>query len=295
MGLTKWTLGSWTAYMGEPASPDPYGCVWLATFEDGWRTPPPPRIERVVRPRRHGEIDPGRTWLAARTVELRGFVEAPNHEALAAAGERFAALLADGLLTDLVVDEDGAIKVAAARLNDAPGFTLIHPSLATWTLPLLMPDPLRYGAASPEGEEITISTGLPVAGVGLTVPMTAGPLVIEEGGTEGRIQLTNNGTAATRPRFRIDGPVTNPRIEHPTTGRTLTFMVNLAAGSYLDIRPLTGEVVLNGSVNARNFLTNTSAPVSSVVMPTGPNEIFFRALSSPGGASLTVAFRPAYY
>jgi hypothetical protein len=294
MGLTVWTIGSWSAYLGFPATPDEYGCTWWATQEDGWRTPPAPRIERTVRPRQHGEVDPGRVWLPARTMELRGLVEAPDHDALAAAGDRFGALLADGTLSTLLVDEDERVLSAQTRLADAPTFTLVHPRLATWVLPLLMPDPLRYSAGNGDGGETSATTGLPEAEVGLPVP-AAVPWVIFEGGTSGRLVMENFGTAPTKPTFRITGPVVNPRIEHATSGRVLSFSTTLGATDTIDVYPATGEVLLNGSVNARSYLATGSSPVTAISFPPGVNEIYYRALSSPGDSSMTVTFQSAYF
>jgi hypothetical protein len=290
MGVTSWTIGGWTAYMGFPAPADEFGCTWWATVEEGWRTPPAPRIERVVRPRRHGEVDPYRTWLPARTVDLKGLVEAPDHAGLAAAGDRFAGLLAHGYLATLVVDEDGDVRQADTRLADAPEFVMIHPRLATWTLPLLMPDPLRYAA----GTGTIATTSLPAAEVGLVVPITV-PLVISVGGTSGRVVLDNLGTAPTTPSFRITGPVVNPRIEHATTGAVLAFVTALGASDYIDVYPATGEVLLNGAENARGALAVGSSPVTSISFPVGSNEVYYRALSSSGGSTLTVSFRSAYF
>lgn len=294
MGLTTWTIGAWTAYMGFPPTPDGDGCVWWATVEDGWRTPPAPRIDRVVRPRRDGEIDPVKTWLPARSMDLKGLVEAPDHATLAAAGDRFSALLADGLLHTLVVDEDGDVRQVGARLADSPEFVLVHPRLATWSVTMLMPDPLRYASAADGSGETTGTTSLPSAAVGLTIPSTV-PWVISVGGTSGRLALDNLGTAPTRPEFHILGPVVNPRIEHSTTGRVLAFVTALDDGETLDILPATGEVLFNGSENARGTLTSTSSPVSAMTFPPGTNEVSYRALSSAGGSTLTVNFRSAWF
>ena len=290
MGLTTWTISGWTAYMGFPADPDAFGCTWWATVEEGWRSPPSPRLSRVDRPRRHGEVDPGQAWLPGRTMDLKGIVEAPDHPTLAAAGDRFAGLLADGNLATLVVDEDGIIRQADARLGDAPTFDLVNPSLATWTLSLLMPDPLRYGS----GDAQSASTGLPAAAIGLTVPSTV-PWVFASGGTSGRLTLTNSGTAPTRPEFTITGPVVNPRIEHSNSGRVLDFATTLGSTDSLLVRTDSGEVLLNGTENARNALSNASSPVTSVVFTSGDNEVFYRATSSTGGSALTVTYRNAYY
>ena len=448
MGLTTWTIADWTAYTGFPADPDAFGCTWWANVEDGWRIPPAPRLTRVSRPRRHGEVDPGQAWLPGRTMELSGVVEAPDHTALVDAGERFAGLLADGMLTTLVVDEDGAVRQADVRLADQPTFDLATPRLAAWKLPLLMPDPLRYGAGDPQ----VITTGLPSAVVGLTVPLVIGapanqlaetasgfetgmtwinggnatvtqqatnprtgsnsmrietvsagdatalldtgaagtdftavagqdywlywgvktgltsrtvqmnvdwydstptlistttvavtdttsyqfsqsvvtapagtvgyelrvktiggvnterhyvddaffgPVVgleFDEGGTaSGQMSVVNVGTAPTRPDFVIAGPVINPRVEIASAGKVLSFVTTLGAADTLTIRTATGEILLNGSTNARNALDPTSAPVTSVLFPPGLSQVFYRASSSSGGSVLTVTFRSAFF
>lgn len=290
MGLTTWTIAGWTAYMGFPAVPDGDGCTWWATVDDGWRTPPAPRLSRVTRPRRHGEVDPGRTWLPGRSVELKGLVEAPDHPTLVGAGERFAGLLAAGSLSTLVVDEDGVVRQADARLADQPTFAPVTPNLAAWSLPLLMPDPLRYGS----GEPVSASTTLPAATVGLVVP-SAVPWVFGAGGTSGGLVVANTGTAPTWPEFTILGPVVNPRIEHATSGRVLSFTTELSASDTLTVRTATGEVLLNGAENARNAVSSDSSPVTSVVFDVGLNEVFYRAVASAGGSFLTISFRAAFF
>lgn len=292
MGLTKWTVDGWTAYQGYPWVDDAYGCAWLVETEQGWRGRPAPRRERVTRPRRRGEYA-STGWGSARLVELGGRVLAPDHATLVAAAERFAAILADEAATyPLVVDEDGLIRLANVQIADQFQVDLVNPTLGTWSLPLIAPDPVKYSATADGGGAQSTATALPAATVGLVVPVVM-PAVVSVGGTDGTVHLTNDGTTYTWPVLEIAGQVDNPRVEHPTTGRVLEFATSVGAGETLTVDPAAGTVLL-GTANRYGTLTAASSPLATFVLPPGPNDLAYRAQASAGGTTLTVRWRHAY-
>ena len=59
----------------------------------------------------------------------------------------------------------------------------------------------------------------------------------------------NQGSAATWPRYRLDGPLTDPEgfEHHDGPAVKLTYTVN--AGKWLDVLPERGEVLLSGTAS----------------------------------------------
>ncbi len=290
MGLTTFTVDGWTGFLGYPWTTDDYGCDWHVKAETGWRGSPAARIDRVNRPRADGEIDPGQAWLGARVVELTGTVVAGSHAQLAAGMEQFSSVLAGGSLTTLTVVEDGSARQALVRRADSVETSWTSPISAAWSLTMLAPDPLKYDTIQTQ-----VSTGLPAASTGLTVPAVV-PWVVSAGGTSGTVTFSSAGTAPTKPTFTIVGPVTDPRIEHATTGRVLAFTgLTLGVGDTLVIDTVKGTVLLNGTVSRRGYLAAGSSTVASFSFASGFHQVAYRALSSPGGSSLTATFRAAWW
>ena len=106
------------------------------------------------------------------------------------------------------------------------------------------------------------------------------------------------GDAPTWPRFRIDGPITNPQILNQTTGQRVALNYDLGDTEYLMIYPEYGQVLLG------NTLTS-SAPVDRYgaydfqvsdwwqLVP-GNNDVRLIAAAYSGDAQLTVYYRHAW-
>lgn len=106
--------------------------------------------------------------------------------------------------------------------------------------------------------------------------------------------VLNQGDAPTWPRFRIDGPVTNPTMRNNTTGLQFTLSYTLAAGEFLIVDANAKTVLLGGTASrysayAANFTVNTWW----ALMP-GNNDIRLLPFAYGTGAQLTVFYRHAF-
>jgi hypothetical protein len=65
----------------------------------------------------------------------------------------------------------------------------------------------------------------------------------------GKACVTNAGELATWPRFRIQGPITNPSIQNTLSAQTIRFICALVAGQYIDVYadPLAPAAVIDQS------------------------------------------------
>ncbi|RMH71870.1 MAG: hypothetical protein D6683_14265 [Actinomyces sp.] len=150
----------------------------------------------------------------------------------------------------------------------------------------------QFAATDPriyDDTQSTDSTSLPTSGTGLTWPLTW-PLNWGAVGTSGSIFATNAGNFEAPVTIRLDGPVTNPRIENVTVGRTIELDITLNAGEYLEIDTQARTVLLGGTASRYSSLTTTSQWWD---LAPGTNEVRFRA-STPTAATMTLTWRSAW-
>lgn len=152
-------------------------------------------------------------------------------------------------------------------------------------------DPLIYSGD-------LLSTGaipLPVQAGGLLVPFTIPFLV---GGTllGGSAELTNAGTAPTAITFRIDGPVSEPRVTVQSPGedpRSLTFHLDIPAGQFLLVDSGARTCFLQGLPQASRRGQVTAEPDWPLNFP-GTNTIRFTAAEQTAG-TLSVSSRSGWW
>lgn len=105
----------------------------------------------------------------------------------------------------------------------------------------------------------------------------------------GSVYVTNVGDAPAWPRFRIDGPVTNPRIRNETTGQELRLTYTLIAGEYLIVDTKDATIKLAGTADrysAYDFVNSTWWQLQP-----RSNDIRFLPFAYSSGAQLTVLWR----
>ncbi|MEU6475338.1 hypothetical protein ABZ858_00335 [Streptomyces sp. NPDC047017] len=107
--------------------------------------------------------------------------------------------------------------------------------------------------------------------------------------------VVNDGKAGAWPSVRITGPVSNPRILHVESGRTLDLDITLGVGERIDIetRPGTRWVLRNGSGNAASALSGASR-LDLFQIPPGRSEIRWTAADYTNTTRLTVSWRSAW-
>lgn len=248
MTVHVWSLDGWTGYEGDEWVDG--DVVWHIERSTGWHTSAAPRLAGAPRSRGHGWHD-GISYRDARRVALYGWLFARNAAALEDAMESFAAICADGEdLQQVQVVTGSRTRTAMVRLADEP---LVQPTgrwNAAVTLPLLAPDPRKYGAPS-----AALSTGLPTAGTGLAYPL-AYPLDYGALGATGQVTLVNPGTAPAPIDFRVTGELPSGfEISAAETGQRLVYVERVPTGQTLHGHTGRGTLRAEGTSERRGNLT----------------------------------------
>jgi hypothetical protein len=231
----------------------------------------------------------GPSFLGGRSGTITGFLN-PNldvitqavHEAKLKRATR--ALRGDGILR-YTPPNDSAPRQLRVRRAAQPSFTGRRPK--AFQISLASPDP--YVLASTE-TVVTITPGSPAGEVGIQNPIT-NPITTSLN-TTGQQFVVNQGDAETWPRFRIDGPITNPQVLNNTTGELAAFNYTLNAGEWLSIYPKIGRILLNDTADrysAYDFLNSEWWKLQP-----GSNDVRLLASAFSAPALLTVAFKHAY-
>ncbi|TFC92037.1 MULTISPECIES: phage tail domain-containing protein [Cryobacterium] len=153
-------------------------------------------------------------------------------------------------------------------------------------------DPLRYGPA------VSVSTGLPTAGGGITFPITY-PISYGTPGDPGRVTVSNPGTAPTYSILEITGGMSGGfELTEVTTGRTLRFERPIPDGSTIYLNPRTGMVSMDGPSDVSRYLSRSefwSVPAAVGDVP-GMREIQFNSLGIVTGTpTLKAITAPAFW
>lgn len=233
---------------------------------EGWEEDPPSRYDKQPRARAHG-AHPSPVWADERIVTVEGWCWSTTER------DRLLARLRRA--TGLSVPGEQPLAIAAAGRTLTAGAQLIRavPSLLRgqwgvgrfgWLLQWRCPDPLRYGTP------VTLSTGLPTSGGGLTYPLTY-PLNYGQLGDTGQLILDNPGTADAPILFAVTGALPEG-YEISAAGDRLRYPVPVPAGQVLELDTATGTVLVEGTASRRGNLTDADW------------------LTIPAGGSLTVQF-----
>lgn len=283
--LTGWavTLDGWAAGGTYTGTVDNNATEWWITKCDGWRDRPAMRVASTDRQADHGSFD-APSYLASRVITVEGVAVCTSEAVAYLSADIMASVCSDpAVLYPLVVTEPGRPdRRANVRLNDATkvGEPYGAGNVAfDWSLQLRAPDPRRYA-----DDETAITLTLPTgAGTGLTLPVTL-PFTIPSGVATNVATAVNDGTFPTRPVVTFTGPVTDPAIANLTTGRTLAFTYDLAAGESLTVDFDARSVLLNGEVSRAYAIDYGSAWWD---LQPGNNDVQYAAGGGTGQATIT--------
>lgn len=275
-------------------APDESGVRWGLQVLSGWDGGADVVGQSTKRPGAHG-VFAERAYRGGKAFTLQGVVLCPTRPAAEAARRALAALVADGDLYDMTVTEsDGLPLLSRVRLAAAPIITLAGPSCDVFfQLPLLAPDPLRYGALQ------SVTTGFPVMVGGLEYDLYTdgagtdlGWLDFGEPSTTGTVELANAGTAQTWPVFEVAGPtpVGGFEIVASGSGRRHVYAGLVPAGSRLMIDDAAGVALMDG-VSDRSLAWFEPAPI----LPGTSQAYTFLPRGGRTDATLTASTRPAYW
>lgn len=263
---------------------DDAGVTWATTGLSGWRGSPSTTVQVTQRPADHGGWASATPRLTPRQLELTLYIQAPDTTSMDAAYEQLLAAAGTGPVT-LQVSEGSLTRQATVYRNGEILPTDDGGYWATYSVPLVAPDPRKYAGVQ------SGSTALASGSGGLVLP-AAMPLVLSYTGTGGTITAANPGTIATALTLTIAGPVQAPQVvtSYPDgTISVLAYSQSLAAGEVLTIDAGAHTATIGGT-SVRRYLTGPwplVPPASAVVLQ-------FRAAVYSAPAVLTATWRPAW-
>lgn len=271
---------------------DDSGVTWMATGLSGWRGSPSTTLAVTQRPADHGGWASPSPKLTPRQLELDVLIAAPTTAAMTAAYEQLLTAVGIGAVT-LSVIEDGVARQATVYRNgdvlpkDDAGLW------ATYSVPLIAPDPRRYGGLT------TVQLKLPSSSGGLSWSVSW-PISWPATVVSGDAALPAGGTIASSPLITIYGPtsggtpLTTPLIT--ITGAdgsvsTLTYADTVGVGDWVAIDCATRSVLYNGQATRRGLLQVVGGWPT---VPPGGASATFRAATYDATSRAVVSYRPAW-
>lgn len=195
-----------------------------------------------------------RSYLSGHTFTVAGWGRASGLAAREAARDGFLGLFVDGEQQLLTYDSGAWVRTMRVELNGQPRWAVRrNKSSFNFQLPLLATDGRMLSAVPKTTSPVQVNS-LPTDGLDW---VTGGGLDWSTGGglnwgtsnAGGVLQLNNDGNVETWPVFTIVGPVVQPSLTEPATGRQLYYSGTLLAGQTLtiDTSPFTRSVMLDGT------------------------------------------------
>lgn len=258
----------------------------------GWYDAAPVRSETRVRPASDGFFGVDRVYRNGRVITVSGRWVGESVAEAYAAREALAAVQPGGIPSLFSVTDPLGVRSCIVRLASAPtvddGIYLPH---FGYSFDVIADDPRKYGP------ELAPTTGLPVAGTGAPWPSVWTPgYDWGSGGSPGRVDAFNAGTATTYPILEVTGGLSEG-VE----------LVEIITGSYLRLeRPIpTTSVVVFDTRTGAAYVDVVSNDVTGLLVrrdwegfaiPGGSTRtIQFNGLGTASGTpQLTVRYSPAY-
>jgi hypothetical protein len=272
---------------------DDLGTVWTISDIDGWWTLPEAEVPTVARARdEDGSYDDDGRYIA-RSLTLSGVFLPRSADSLAESRARLsAALNAVRRTISLRVDETPPRRMTVRLSGKTQISTVRQSGLTEFAAELRAADPVKYSLmpmSQPDfpGQTVPVVVGAGSPSGSRTYPRsydTSTDNVREYGasGTSNLGRIFNEGDYVSPPVVRIDGPVTNPRVELVETGETMEFVISLQTGEYLEIDVQEKTVLLNGAESRRGTMTFQS---TFFKIHPGTNTIRYTALAAPGNTT----------
>lgn len=269
---------------------DAAGNKWLASVVDGGTSTPPPKLRNANRPYGHGGFR-ARSYWGPRLLTISGVAECRNGLAAEQAADLVRGLFTDGgEITYTRSSRQGSRTLQVELADRLQVDILAGASVFRYQIPLRANDP-RYldttaqistatvGASSTSGLDWT------GGGAGGLDWATGGGLDWGTDASNGVLTMPNGGNTDAYPLIVITGPVTNPTITDPATGRVVGYngLVDVGQTLTIDMSPFTRSVLLNG--------IDRSAALSSaqwITIPKNTTRLLQFAGSGTGTATATL-------
>lgn len=198
-----------------------------------------------------------RSYLSGHAFTVSGYGSTPTLQTRELARDQLLGLFVNGGQQLLAYDSGAWVRTLMVELNGQPRFAVRrNRTNFNWQLPLFAADGRMLSADAkntPAVQSSSLSTdGLDwETGGGLDwVEAGLGGNGLDWGtsGTQGILYMSNDGNVETWPTFVIVGPMIQPTLTDPATGRQLMYSGTVAAGQTLviDTSPYTRSVKLDG-------------------------------------------------
>lgn len=241
------------------------------------------RTRDSVRSGEHGE-NSGEDFLQARYVTAR-LVGAPAVMGSMLKSIRNALLIGD---TTLTIDGLPGLpslqtegKIRRRRIPTDRDLTM---GVTRPAFEFYAPDPRLYAAA-----ETVLTTGPGTTSSGGLAPPLTPPLTPSGSGSGGQVTAVNDGNTATRPTFRIDGPLPGFDVHNLTTAKVMRYRQALSATDYIEIDMDARTVLLNGVASRRSAWSGVWWD-----LPPGSSDLRFVPTGAAVGSSMEVRLRSAW-
>lgn len=208
-------------------APDDFGTRWTLAESDGWFGSPAMRDLGPDRPNSHGNF--ATTGLkTGRSITMTGLGMGVSQASVSRSVRVMRALLGDGGFGGLTFMDQDVPLVAQVQRDGEVQVRWLSDRTVQYQLSLFAPDPRVYG------EPVTISTGLPGGGTGLSFPI-GDFFDFGDPGSTGQVSVSNDGTASTEPQFTVSGPLAAGfQITETDTGRRLRYESPVSADVVID-------------------------------------------------------------
>lgn len=192
-----------------------------------------------------------RSYLSGHTFTVSGYGVATSLAQRELARDTLLGLFVDGGRQLLTYDSGAWVRTLMVELNGQPRFAVRRNKVSFgWQLPLLAAegrwlDPVVQ--TTPAASVASLSTdGLDWGSGGLD--WASGGLDWGVSGAQSNVTVINSGNYPVWPVFTVTGPVQQPTLTQPDTGRQLLYSGNLLAGQTLviDTSPDSRSVKLDG-------------------------------------------------
>lgn len=254
-------------------------------FFDAWYTLSDSKSEIRERPSADGAFGIDRDWRSGLTLPVTGRFRGSTWPSMLAALQ---AVVAAGAPVTVTVTDDLGVSSRTVNVRRFEPHPMPGAKLCYFDMILFAPDSRRYGPL------VSTSTGLAVAGTGQPWPQVW-PAPWGTGGTDGRITLTNSGSASTAPLLIVTGGLSaGVELVEVTTGAYLRLDRIIPAGSTVYFNTRTSRIYLDSPANDISGFA-TRRDWEGFQIPAGGSRVI--QFNNPGIASgsplLTAQYSPA--
>jgi hypothetical protein len=271
--------------------PDENDVLWLFDEVDGWHDGPSVEVESQGRAIAHGQFaQVGRR--GGRTITVNGNMVAPDRASAGDAVDRLSSLLAGGEFGRFdFYDVDQGWRWTQVQLAATPDLAWETEKHCRFQLQFLAPDAYRYGQTSTASVGFAASSG---SGLVFDLFNPAGFLNFGPAPEFGIVSVQNPGTAAASPVFTVSGPSPSAGfvITDVSTGKRITFLGVVPAGSVLTLDASDGSVLLDGVADR---LGDALVEAWPVVPARSVAQFLFEPLSSATDAQMGASVTATYW